>query len=103
LLQRYALDDADVVGRKDTVMVQELVYLYHVGTGDQCGHWSGNVCDTFFIPPFPKELRTDFVFIGRIHVDHFQLVRYRSDHPVALRTSQIFEKPKESIVYRLDE
>jgi uncharacterized membrane protein len=101
-MQRYGLSDAEIVGRKQRVTVQEIAVVFYVAEPGRCGRWAGLRCEIFLFPNFPEELKGQFGFSGVLHVGGLQINRYRSQEPVRLKTDQLVDNPRSALVYRYD-
>jgi mannosyltransferase len=104
-LRRYGLADAEFVGRKQTIRVQELNVVFFVAEPaepSRCGRWAGRLCEIFLFPQFPDELKGQFGLSELLRVNGFQINRYRSKEPVRLQTDQLVANPRDALVLQYD-
>jgi hypothetical protein len=99
---RYGLPEALRLTRRDTVPVQEIVLIIHMGERRRCARWVGAVCDVFLWPRLPPPLRSRFEYREGFQVDRFLVRSYRSDAPVRMRTDQIVGPSPAAVVLYVD-
>jgi 4-amino-4-deoxy-L-arabinose transferase-like glycosyltransferase len=91
-MQRYGLPGSRRLTRRETVAVQEIVLIIHMGESRRCARWVGAVCDVYVWPRLPDAFKGRFEYREGFGVDRFLVRSYRSDAPVKIRTDQ-FVRP----------
>jgi mannosyltransferase len=101
-MMRYGLPGARRLAPRDTVPVQEIVLIIHMGETRRCARWVGAVCDVFLWPRLPDSLKGRFEYREGFKVDRFLVRSYRSDTPVRVRTDQLVGTGTGGILLYLD-